>query len=125
MDKLDTYTKMNREIAESEQKQKNGNENASEKSNGSKGKGKGQQKCNNDGKTIEPNPCKTHNGQHDWRDCPNNPCPKKFKGNNDSSKGDKAKSDGNKKTTFKGKSNQKAHFIQEQVTFQPKADTII
>jgi hypothetical protein len=28
MDKLDTYAKMNREIAESKQKQKNGNENA-------------------------------------------------------------------------------------------------
>jgi hypothetical protein len=58
MDKLDTYAKMNREIAESEQKQKNGNENGNEKSNCSKGKGKGQLKGNNDGKSREPNPCK-------------------------------------------------------------------
>ena len=56
--------------------------------------------------------------------CPNNPCSIRFKGNNDSSKGDKAKSDGDKQMTFKRTSNQEAHFIQEQVTFQPKADTI-
>ena len=62
MDKLDTYPKMNREIAELEQKQKNSNENANKKSNDSKGKGKGQQKGNNDSKLREPNPCKTHDG---------------------------------------------------------------
>jgi hypothetical protein len=62
MDKLDTYAKMNREIAELEQKQKNGNENANEKSDGSKSKGKGQQKGNNNGKSREPNPCKIHDG---------------------------------------------------------------
>jgi hypothetical protein len=123
MDKLDTYTKINREIAESERKQRNSNKNVNEKSDGSKGKGKGQQKGNNNGKSREPNSCKTHNGQHDWCNCPNNPCFEKFKGNK-CSKGDKAKSDSDTKTTFKGKSSQEAHFIQEQVTFQPKADTI-
>jgi hypothetical protein len=122
MDELDTYTKMSQEIAELEQKQKNNNENVNEKSNGSKGKG--QQKGINDGMSREPNPCKTHDGQHDWCNCPNSPCSKKFKGNNDSSKGDKAKTNGDKKTTIKGKSNQEAHFIREQVTLQPKADTI-
>jgi hypothetical protein len=93
---------MNREIAESEQMQKNSNENANEKSGGSKGKGKGQQKGNKDGKSREPNPCKTHDGQHNWRDCPNNPCSNNFKGKNNSSKGDKAKSDSDKKMAFKG-----------------------
>jgi hypothetical protein len=111
MDKLDTFAKMNRKIAELEQKQKNSNENANEKSDGPKGKGNKQQKGNNDGKLREPNPCKTHNGQHDWRNCPNNPRSKKFKGNNKSSKGDKAKSNDDKMMTFKGKSNQEAHFI--------------
>jgi hypothetical protein len=97
---------------------------ANEKRDGSKGKGKGQQKSNNNSKSREPNPCKTHDGQHDWCDCPKNPCSKNFKWNSNNSKGDKAKSDGDKKMTFKGKSNQEAHFIQGQVTFQPKADTI-
>jgi hypothetical protein len=67
IDKLETYAKMNKEIAEPGQKQKNNNENANEKSNDSKGKGKGQQKGNNDGKSREPNPCKTHDSQHNWR----------------------------------------------------------
>jgi hypothetical protein len=124
MDKLDTYAKMKREIAESEQKQKNSKKNANEKSKVSKGKGKGQQKGNNNGKSRESNQYMTHDGQHDWRNCPNNPCSKKFKGNNNNSKNDKAKSDGDMKMTIKGKSNQEAHFIQEQVTFQPKVDTI-
>jgi hypothetical protein len=115
---------MNSEIAESEQKQKNDNENANEKNDGSKGKGKGQQKGNNDGKSRRPNPCKTHDGQHDWRNCPNNPRSKKFKGSNNSSKGDKAKTNVDKKTTIKGKSKQEAHFVCKQVIFQLKADTI-
>jgi hypothetical protein len=80
MDKFDTYAKTNRETAKLEQKQKNGIENANEKINGSKGKSKGQQKGNNDGKSREPNPCKTHNGQHDWRNCPNNPCSRSSRG---------------------------------------------
>ncbi len=79
-DELSTYAKMNREIAELEQKQKNNNENASVKSDGSKGNCKGQQKGNNNDKSRELNPCKTHDGQHDWHNCPNNPCSKKFKG---------------------------------------------
>jgi hypothetical protein len=124
MYKLDTYAKMNREIAELGQNQKNNNANANEKSDGSKGKGKGQQNGNNNGKSREPNPCKTHDGQHDLCNCPNNLCSKKFKGNNNSSKAEKAKTDDDKKTTIKGKYNQKAHFICEQDTFQPKADTV-
>ncbi len=111
MDKLDTYAKMNREITESEQKQKNSNENVNKKSNGSKGKGKGHWKGNNDGKSKEPNPCKIHNGQNDWCNCPNNPCSKTFKGNNDSNKGDKAKSDRSRRQISRGKSNHEAHFI--------------
>jgi hypothetical protein len=111
MDKLDTYTQINREIAVLESKQKSGNENANEKNNGSKCKDIGQQKGNNGSKSREPSHCKTHEGQDDRRDCPNNPRSKKFNGNNDNSKGDKAKSDGAKKMTFKGTSIQEAHFI--------------
>jgi hypothetical protein len=80
MGKLNSYAKMNRENVESEGKQKNNNKNASEKSNGSKGKGKGQQKDNNNGKSRGPNPCKSHYGQHDWHNSPNNSQSKKLKG---------------------------------------------
>ncbi len=49
----------------------------------------------------------------------------KLKGNNNRSKSNKVGINGDKeKRTNKGKSNQEAHFIREQVTFQPKSDTI-
>jgi hypothetical protein len=56
IDKLGIYAKTNREIAESERKKKNGSEKRWLK----------RQKQRIAERSRELNPCKTHDGQHDW-----------------------------------------------------------
>jgi hypothetical protein len=65
------------------------------------------------GSNQKKNPCKIHEGKHDWSKCLNT-FSKNFKGNNGGKpiniEGAKTK----KKTSFKEKSKDKAHFIQEE-----------
>ncbi len=88
MTQLDKKFRLKKEFAELEKKSSNNNNNSNKQgksqSSGSKG-GNGNEK-------KQSNPCKKHDGAHEWKDCPDN------KANQNKSKGDKNANKSDKKT---------------------------
>ncbi len=90
-------------------KSNGGNQNSKKSNN--KPNGEASQGSNNQQKS---NPCRIHEGKHDWSECPNNKFSKNFKGNNGGKPINIEGAETKKKTSFKKKSKDKAHFIQEE-----------
>ena len=80
---VDTKLALKEEVAILEKKANPKSDNLDQKSDKNKG---GQP--NNESKS-KPNPCKTHDGAHDWKNCPDNPYNKnKIKGESNGTKGE-------------------------------------